>query len=335
MAHVLGVDAGGSKTHALVAQKTGALVGFGQAGCGNYEGVGLPAAMQAVAGASLQACTQAGVKPSEIEVGCFCLAGADFPEDFIMLQEAVEQLRLARKVVIKNDTYAALRAGTRREYGVVVIMGSGFNAAAVDPTGREHRLAGEGYLYGDWGGAGDIGAEVMHRVARAYDGRGRPTMLTEMALRFFGAPDVRELLLRLNRGELGNRRIHEATPLVFEAAYSGDEVACEILRKIGNEAAASAIAMMRRGGMERFEVDIVLGGGVFKGEGPLLLDTVVAAVHAVNPLAHVVIPRYLPVVGAAVAAVEATGASAAEQVWDNLESSYEKVVSNNGRRDCG
>ncbi len=36
----LGLDAGGSKTHALVADETGKVLGFAQGGPGNWQSVG-------------------------------------------------------------------------------------------------------------------------------------------------------------------------------------------------------------------------------------------------------------------------------------------------------
>lgn len=36
----LGIDAGATKTHALVADDSGHVLGLGQAGPGNWEGVG-------------------------------------------------------------------------------------------------------------------------------------------------------------------------------------------------------------------------------------------------------------------------------------------------------
>ena len=40
MRYFLGVDIGATKTHALIADATGRVVGFGQAGPGNHETVG-------------------------------------------------------------------------------------------------------------------------------------------------------------------------------------------------------------------------------------------------------------------------------------------------------
>lgn len=326
MAYVLGVDGGASKTHALIADERGRLLGFGQAGGSNYESVGLPAAKQAVAAASLAAIEQAGLDATQVEAACFSLAGADFPEDFAMLEQAMGELRLAGRFVITNDSIAALRSGTQRPYGVVVIMGSGMNAAALDVSGREYRLPAEGYLYGDWGGAGSIGAEVMHRIFRAHDGRGQPTVLTSMTLQFLGVPSMEELTRRLYRGQLPEERIPELAPLVFEAAYEGDAVACEIVSRIGQEAAAAAIAMMRRAGLDKREVDVVLGGSIFRGKGPLLMDVIGAGVHAVNPLARLVVPAWQPVVGAVIIAIELAGAQADAGVWANIRETYERTA---------
>jgi len=48
---VLGVDGGGSKTHALVADERGELLGFASSGRSNWEDIGLAAAEAALAGA--------------------------------------------------------------------------------------------------------------------------------------------------------------------------------------------------------------------------------------------------------------------------------------------
>ena len=48
---LLGVDGGGSKTHALVADGEGRLLGFGRSGGSNYEAVGIAQAKKALAAA--------------------------------------------------------------------------------------------------------------------------------------------------------------------------------------------------------------------------------------------------------------------------------------------
>lgn len=315
---VIGVDAGNSKTHALVADSDGRLLALGRTGPGNYEAVGMQQAMSNVLAACEQARDQAGLK-GEAEAVCFGLAGADFPEDYVMLESEVRKFGLAPKVQVVNDTMVGLRAGARQSYGVVVIMGSGANAAGKSPAGHEVRVLGEGFEFGDWGGGYMIASEVLHHVFRAYDGRGPQTMLTDLVLEATGKPDMEELTRALYHEGLKGEAKLALAPLVFEAALEGDEVACRLVRKIGEEAAACANAMIRRLALEREPVPVVLAGSIFKGKGPLLLDVVRERVHEVAPKACISRPKFEPVVGAAILAMEMVGLVMDDDRWHAIE----------------
>jgi len=321
---VLGVDGGGSKTFAVTADERGRVLGFGRGGCGNYESTGLEAATGEIARACRGALEAAGI--ARAAAGCFGLAGADFPQDFEMLGAAVRALGVADVVEIYNDTQVAFAAGGRRGCGAVVIMGSGMNAAGFAADGRECRLPGEGYLYGDWGGAGAIGAEVMHFVMRAHDGRGKSTALTAMVLERLGAADMDELTRGLYRGEIPEAAIAALTLLVFPAALAGDEVARGIVERIADETASAALAMLRRLGLEREHCDVVLGGGVYKAGGRPLLDAAGEKIRAGAPHAEVVVPTVEPVIGAAILALEKAGVRADDSVRVNLQQGNDFLV---------
>jgi len=220
---VLGVDGGASKTHALVADQRGRVLGFGEAGSGNHQSRGLEPALQEIERAVRQAVEAARLPAARhpaasIDLGCFCLAGADLPEDYALLQNAVEGLGLTGNVVLKNDTLAALRAGLTRPWGVVVICGSGFNAAGRSRDGREIILPGLGPVSGDWGGGEDLSQEMIRLVMRAWDGRGQPTLLTRMVLEALSAPSEAALLSRLYHLRIGPAQLLNLVPLLFDAA---------------------------------------------------------------------------------------------------------------------
>ncbi len=162
----LGVDGGSSKTHAALVDETGALLGFGRGGVANQHTDGRENGLKQIAAAVHMALEAAHISPQDVELGCFCLAGADFPEDFRILQAALEGLGLARKVVVKNDTAAGLRSGSSRSWGVVIICGTGFNAAGRGRDGKELGLPSYGALTGDWGGGGILGVEAGTGAAR-------------------------------------------------------------------------------------------------------------------------------------------------------------------------
>ncbi len=325
MSLVLGVDAGASKTLALVADTNGRVLGLGRGGPGNHQVVGLDAALAEIKRSVELALAQAS-KPPPLDFGLFGLAGADLPVDFSLLTPAIESLGVARRVSVKNDTMVALRAGLKRGWGVVVISGTGFNAGGIGPDGREIRLPGLGALSGDWGGGGDIAQEVIRLVCRAWDGRGQPTVLTEMVLTALGMRSVDELISELYQSQFDSdhfdvRRLLDLVPLVFEAAYMGDTVAQDLLVRVGNEVGATAGAIIRRLGLESTDVEVVLGGSVFKGKGPLLVDTVTQVVHRVAPRAVIVLPEFEPVVGAVFLAMEALGVEVNDAVYHNVRAS--------------
>lgn len=321
----LGVDAGGSKTHALLVDEAGAVLGSGTGGTGNHQMGGLDSAMREISRAVCQALLSAQLEPRQVELGCFCLAGADLPQDYRMLQNALDTQELARQVVIKNDSIAALRCGLMRPWGVAIICGSGFNAAGRGQDGREIVLPGLGPISGDWGGGGDLVViEMIRAVMRAWDGRGRPTMLTRAVLDRLGKSSEEELLAALYNRKLTRRQMLPLTPLLFDVADAGDSVARELVARMGTEAGVTANALLRRLDLLDTDAEVVLSGSVFKGRGTLLMDTVRQVVRAVAPAARIVRPKLEPVAGAALLALDLAGLNASTAAYAGLEKVFSK-----------
>jgi N-acetylglucosamine kinase-like BadF-type ATPase len=315
----LGVDGGASKTAALVVEETGRVLGLGHAGTGNHQVSGLEPSLQEIDRAVRGALEQAHKQPGDIEVGCFCLAGADLPEDYAMLRSAVNDLALAQSIIIKNDTMAALRSGVTDTWGVVVVCGAGFNAAAISPDGREIILPGLGAISGDWGGGFALAQEMIRLAMRAWDGRGMPTLLSGMVLQALGSPSHEHLISRLYHQEIDYHILLGLVPLLFEASQAGDEVARNLVVQLGAEVGVTAKALIRRLSLENEDVEVVLAGSVFKGKGSLLYDTVTCVVREEAANARIIRPQYEPVVGAALLAVEAMDVSVNDAFTSRLK----------------
>jgi hypothetical protein len=90
---------------------------------------------------------------------------------------------------------------------------------------------------------------------------------------------------------------------------------------IGIEVGTTANAIIKRLGLETTDVEVVLGGSVFKGKGPLLVDTVTQVVHRIVPQATVVLPEFEPVVGAVFRALESLGVEVNGTVYANVRAS--------------
>jgi len=263
MKYFLGIDVGSSKTHALIGDETGACVGFGRAGGGNYQGVGYDGLTKALGLSFLQACQMAGVTASQIAGAGFGVAGYDFPSDREQHLASIAHLGLNCPLEIVNDGVNGLLAGTSRGIGVNVTAGSGVNCCGRGPNGEEGRIVGNGATFGEFGGGIEIVWKGLHMVNYAWIKRIPPTALTAVYLEATGAKDELDLMEGLSNDTYHlNPRI--AIP-IFAAAEAGDPAACHVLQWSGEELGWLAVAVTRQIGLERQTVEIVQSGSVFEG----------------------------------------------------------------------
>jgi len=316
----VGVDAGGTKTHALVADESGEVLGVGRAGTGNWEGVGLDGALAALRQAVGEALTAARTSPQEVTAAGYGLAGLDWPSDEARLRPLVEELGLSGPSVLVNDTFVALRAGAREPWGVVIVAGTGTTVAGRNRRGEMARTPGLGYPFDDWGSAPDLAQAALHAVARAYTGRGPATALSNRLVRLVGAADVADLLEGVSRWRYNLfPLVADVVQALMEEADGGDGAAREIVLRAGRELGGGAVVVIRRLGMEDEEFDLVLAGGLFRSASPLLLDTLRGTVQAVAPGARPVRLDVPPVVGGVLLAMDAVGWAVTPEVRRRLE----------------
>src|SRR5207244_6229272 len=149
-------------------------------------------------------------------------AGAGCPGDRHLLERAFAAVAPAVETLVLNGTFAALRAGATRSWGIVLICGQGINGAAVGLDARRVRFAGGGDISGDWGGAGSVGMAGLGAAVRARDGRGPRTALEEAIPRAVGLVRPEAVTHAYYTGRLNEARIGELAPTVFATAASGD-----------------------------------------------------------------------------------------------------------------
>ena len=224
------------------------------------------------------------------------------------------------QVVLRNDTFAVLRAGTERSWGVGIVCGFGTNCSAISPDGREYRLPAIGDLSGDWGGGTDIGPAALWHAMRAQDGRGERTSLVKLVPAHFGMRRPRQVMEAVYFRRLARDRLGELAPVVFGAAGDGDRVACSIVDRQADEIATMAVAAIRKLHMVDLDVHVVLGGGIFNNELPAFFERLDGRLASEVPRAQAIVLRTPPVVGAALLALDHAGApkAAYRRVRDGL-----------------
>ena len=133
----LGVDVGGTKSHALLADQDGRVVGFGEGGAGNYEVVGWEGLRQTLQDTVGQALASASIAREQVTGAGFGIAGYDWPGEEAPTRQAIESLGLSAPYGLVNDATIGLLAGAADGWGLVVVAGTSNNCRGRDRQGRE------------------------------------------------------------------------------------------------------------------------------------------------------------------------------------------------------
>lgn len=309
MPWVLGVDGGGTRTIALVANEKGRVLGRGEAGPANYHTAGLGPASDAIRSAVRSALADAGLIGPALTAAFFALAGVDRPTDRQVMSGIIASLGLNCPVQLDHDATAALAGATEGGPGVVVIAGTGSIAYGEDGYQHRARAGGYGPLLGDEGSGYDIGRRALIAAMRAEDGRSPATVLTQRIMQRFMLDKVTDLinLVYGNPAPLQRPQIAGLAPMVVEAAQEGDPIARELLRVAGRELGLLAASVLQQLKWERGAVVPVIGSGGVFAAGNLLALPMTQVIKSACPQAEIMAPKHTPTYGAVLLALRSLG----------------------------
>ena len=301
--YFLGIDVGGTKSHALVTDDTGQAQGFGEGGAGNPEGVGYDGLAQVLRLITQEALDAAGVTTGDVAGAGFGIGGYDWPSQREPILAAIRTLGLSAPLEIVNDALIALLAGAAEGWGVAVVAGTSCNCWGWDQDRRAGRMTGFSWL-GEAAGGHELVFKATQAVALEWTLRGPPTRLTQAFVDLANARDVEDLLegLTLGRIYLGAA----AAPAVFQVAAQGDPVAQDLVRWAGRELGSLAIGVIHQLSFEALIFEVVMAGRFFDGS-PVLADVMRETIHTVAPGARLVRLSAPPVVGGALLGMEQAG----------------------------
>ncbi len=278
---LVGVDGGATRTRVVVATRDGFELA-------RLEGPAslVRAARPEVAAGQLvdlvrRALRQAGCDPPAHAL-CCALAGAGRPE----ARERVEALLggegLAAQVRVIPDVDAAFHDAFQDDDGILLLAGTG-SIAVARRAGRTARAGGWGAVFGDEGSAFAIGRDALAAVARAHDGRGPATALTNAVLRHTRCSAPEALIAWADRA--GKAGIGALAPLVLQTSQDG--VAAAILDRAADLLLDHVRALMDRIGPWPAPPGLAFAGGVLSPGSPLrqaLLRQLDARPLAVTPI---------------------------------------------------
>lgn len=307
---VLAVDGGNSKTDVALVDDAGRPVAHVRGPGSSPHALGIDGCVALLDELVGKTAAQAGLDgPRQVAAhASIYLAGVDIPAETAMLTEAIATRQWAEGLVVDNDAFALLRAGTGDHDAVAVVCGAGINCVGVAADGRHARFPSLGRISGDWGGGVQLGDEALWWAARAVDGRAQPTVLVDLIVAHFERSSLQEVIEDFHFGRLEHAALGGLAPGVLRAASQDQDLtAMRIVRRQAEEVSDLVQAALRRLDLVGRHATVVLGGGVLTSGDPFLLGEISAGLRAVAPRAEWRVTEAAPIVGAALLGLEQLG----------------------------
>jgi len=303
--HVLGIDAGGTKTVCLLADEHGHVLAEGRGGGANLHTSGELEVEKVLHHVMEAAIGDRDITPAAV---CLGIAGVDREDEARTVRTIMRRIGYKTRTVVVNDALIALVAGAGNAPGIVIIAGTGSIVYGRNARHEAARAGGWGHIIGDEGSGYWIGREALAAIMRAVDGRGPETRLTEDVLEHFKIADTSRLTRIVYDREVPRMSVAALGPLVQRASELGDAVATRILERAADELVLAARSVATRLEMRGDAFDFVLAGGVFPVV-PWLGYEVAKRLIEVAPRSQVRLLEQEPAVGAVcLALAEARGA---------------------------
>jgi N-acetylglucosamine kinase-like BadF-type ATPase len=239
---VVALEGGGSKTVALAADATGAVVAWGRGGSSLTLYVTREQAIGAIEAAlvGVRAC----IEPADVTVVCAAMVGLGYGAD---PSGPLARLFPCACLLSMGEGDAALVGATLRDHGAVASAGTGSFGHAVGQGRQSGHTGGHGPLVGDEGSGHWVSIEAIRRAFWARDGRGEPTVLAERIREHYGLRHLWEVIGRLYGPErMSRHEIASLAPVVVAAAEEGDHAANAVLEEAAEHLARMAVAAIQQ-----------------------------------------------------------------------------------------
>jgi N-acetylglucosamine kinase-like BadF-type ATPase len=274
----IGIDAGGTKTLAILVDEEGHEVARANAAGANPWDVGPDAARAALHIVLNQLMTGGNVRAV-----CLGAAGIDRETDRVAAETRLRAILPARIAIdVRNDAAAALGLIGPSRPAMVVVADAGSIAYGESADGKTGRAGGQGAVLGDCASAVSLGMAILRHTADVLDGCERAGPLATAVIDRLKLQHATEIIARIRHPDLDEPLVESLAPTLEAASRSGDAKAKEIIATEGAALARNAkhIAGVIRGNAE---LPVLLVGHVF-GSVPAIRNRVVAAVEETGPV---------------------------------------------------
>jgi N-acetylglucosamine kinase-like BadF-type ATPase len=232
---IIGIDGGGTRTRAIL-KRGNEILSQTTAGTTRVGSVGVGESCERLLTIILDLCDQAEIDTSEVDMVVVGLAGVWLEEEKQRSTHLLKTLARTQNiplsdVIITSDAEIAVEGAFSGGNGIVLIAGTG--SIAIGKIGKDKfvRCGGWGIELDDEGSGAWIGREGLTAVVRALDGRGKPTILTEMLADFNPLIDIKNPRTIVKAYAERTFEYQMLTPTVMRCAELGDEVCMDIINR--------------------------------------------------------------------------------------------------------
>ena len=292
---ILGIDGGGTKTHAILVDLDGKILATAANGGANWERIGLQAVGKSLDELISKAISNAKISREDIVASTLALAGIDWAEDEALFAPVIQGLGLSGRCTLVNDSVAALFAGIPEGIGCVSIAGTGGKTAGSD---GEQTIQTMGMQLGEGGGAGQLVDLALDSIARAHHGTAVKTKMYSSIPKAAGFDDPEVFFIAIARGRV---RLDESlAPLIFDLASGGDAVALDVVNRVAKQHAIDVSGIATQLNFQTKPITVIRAGGLHTAGCTVFDATFEAEVKHLLGSAQVRVLDVAPVFGAVI-----------------------------------
>lgn len=234
---VIGIDGGGTKTSAMLADSHGIVLAEESGGPSNFQIMGAEKAAGNLFTIVTDLCQKAGRPLADVHALVAGLTGAGREPDQERMKAAFQDHArnfgaLFPRIRIESDARVAIEGAFEGASGIILIAGTGSIAFGKTPEGKILRTGGWGRFIGDEGSGYVIGRDGLAAVCKELDGRGRKTLLTGLVADHFGLSNQERIIEQVYKN---NFDIASIAPFVIRAASDRDLECGRILNRAAFE----------------------------------------------------------------------------------------------------
>jgi len=250
----LGIECGGTRTEAILADANGRLLHRARGGPANLKLMN-----DAELGRHFNRIAKNFEKPTAIAIG---MAGARTEKDWARIRRAAGRAWVGVPCYATNDLETALAAApkTNAAVRILVLSGTGSCCFGVSTSGKKVKVGGWGHILGDKGSGYEIGLRGLKAVLYYYDRDGKWSRLGQRLLRKVALNEPNELIewvLKASKGDIAALAIE-----AFAAWHDKEKIAADIIEAAAHSLARDGAACASQLAKKNDRVQFVLAGSV-------------------------------------------------------------------------